>query len=255
MNAWQIIKRLFVVHKCASCRKILSMEHFDGCLCDECLRAYHVACTESCSECAGAARECGCQPKMLSDAGSLCLKKLFFYHADKEKEPQNRLIYFIKHHANTRAGRFVADELSKPLTKEMRELVGDELELKRAFAVVNVPRGRKAKLEYGFDHAADLSAAIAEALDIAYVPVIKRRFGGKEQKKLNASERKKNMKNILYADEKLSDSVKGRYVILFDDVVTTGTSMESCIKILRKLGVKGIICCCIATDVKKKKQR
>lgn len=255
MNAWQIIKRLFVVHKCASCRKILSVDNFDDALCTECMQGYRVASAESCPECSRSARECVCQPKLLSQAGSLCLRKLYFYHADNEKEPQNRLIYFIKHHSNLRASYFVANELRKPLLSEIDALIGynyDELE---NFVVVYVPRGRRARLEYGFDQSETIAFALAECLGLAYLPIIKRRFGGKEQKKLNAIERRRNMRNILYSDKKLQDSVKGKYVILFDDIVTTGTSMESCIKILRKLGAKGILCCCIATDLKKKKQR
>ena len=255
MNAWQIIKRLFVVHKCASCRKILSVDSFDEALCEDCLRAYHVACTESCSECSGSARECVCQPKLLSSAGSLCLRKLFFYHTDKEHEPQNKLIYFIKHHSSIRASRFIAAELRKPIMKEMSELSEVDGDINDMFVVVNVPRSIKSKLEHGFDHAENIGKAISDELGIKYLPVIKRKLGGKEQKKLNAAERRKNMRNLMYADKKFADTVRDKYVILFDDVVTTGTSMESCIKVLRKLGVKGVICCCIATDFKKKSRR
>lgn len=253
MNAWQMIKRLFVVHKCAACRRILSLDGFDDALCEDCLQAYRVASTESCPECFKSARECLCQPKLLSDVGSLGLRKLYFYHTDKESEPQNRLIYFIKHHSSARAQSFIASELYKLVSEEIKELVGCDHYEQDELIVVNVPRGRKAKLEYGFDHAAFVSIDIAGLLKVEYLPVIKRRAGGKEQKKLNAAERRRNMKNILYADPKLSDTVKDKCVILFDDVVTTGASMEGCVKILRKLGAKAIICCCIATDIKKKK--
>ena len=255
MNAWQTIKRLFVVHKCASCRKILSIERFEEALCEDCERAYRVACTESCPECAGSARECSCQPKMLSDAGSLCLRKLYFYHTDKENEPQNRLIYFLKHHTSYRAEFFIAMELHKIVLDEMGKLIGCAYYDKEDFVVVSVPRGRKAKLEYGFDHALNVAISLAGILKVECLPVVKRRHGGKEQKKLSAAERRKNMKNVMCADERFAEKIKGRYVILFDDVVTTGASMESCIKILRKMGAKGIICCCIAADLKKKKAR
>ena len=253
MSAREIIKRLFVVHKCAACRTILGGDSFDEALCPECKLAFRVASTESCPDCFRSALECTCQPKSLSSGGALCLRKLFFYHTDKEKEPQNRLVYFIKHHPALRASRFIASELWVLLRRELSDLIGDGIGEKAL--IVNVPRGRKAVLEYGFDQSAKICEELSNESGIQYFPAIKRKAGGREQKKLGAAERRKNINRLMYADPKYAESVKGRYVILFDDIVTTGASMESCLTVLRKMGAKGVICCCIAADIKKKRQR
>ena len=255
MNAWEIIKRLFVVHKCASCRKILGIDEYEQALCRDCTLAYQRAKTENCPDCLRAAFECTCQPRLLTTSGSLCMRKLFFYHPNKDKEPQNRLIYSLKRHPRMRATYLVAKELYSLVFGELCEIIERCESFSDAVAVVSVPRTKRAVLEYGFDQAVDISEVLADMMGVPYVPVIKRRAGGREQKKLSAAERRKNMKDSMFADPKYIDAVKGRYIVLVDDVVTTGSSMEACLKILRKMGVRGVICCCLAADANKKSRR
>ena len=253
MSFYEIAERLTQVHKCAACRTILDQKHFYAALCPRCEEMYRRAKTESCPQCFRSALECTCQPKMLSSAGSLCLRKLFFYYTDKENETQNRLLYFLKHQPNKRAERFVASELFPLVREELSALgVGDE---QNEAVIVNVPRGRKAVIENGFDQSERICKAFEEISHIPFVPALKRRIGGKEQKKLSAAERKKNMRSLIRGNEKYAEKIKGKYVILFDDVVTTGASIAACLPILRKMGAKGIICCSMASNMKKKMHR
>ena len=253
MNVWELTQRLFCVHKCAACRTILDQAHFYNALCPRCAESFGRAKIESCPECLRSAVECSCQPKMLIDGGSLCLRRLYFYSSDRENEPQNRLLYNLKRRTNARTEEFVARELYALVCQELDTLgienVNDEV------AIVNLPRGRRAVIEKGFDQSARICQALSRISSIPYLPAVKRRFGGKEQKKLNATERKKNMRSLMRPDMRYAEQIKGRYVILLDDVVTTGASMSSCLPILRKMGVRGVICCAVASDIKKKKQR
>ena len=253
MRFFEIVKRLTQIHKCASCRTILDQKHFYDALCPRCAEAYRRAKTESCPDCLRAAVECTCQPKMLSSSGSLCLRKLFFYYTDKENEAQNRLLYFLKHQPNKRAEAFVASELLPLVREELSALdVDDE---KNEAVIVNVPRGRKAVIENGFDQSERICRALGNASGIPFVPALKRRLGGKEQKKLTAADRKKNMRLLIKANDRYTSDIYGKYVILFDDVVTTGASIAACLPILRKMGAKGIICCTMASNMKKKMRR
>lgn len=252
MSFSYIARRLFLVHKCAACRRILSRDEFEGALCSECELAFRVATTESCPECLRSAIECACQPKMLSSSGSLCLRRLYFYHTGKEKAPVNRLLYFIKHNRLRRASQMIAEEMLKLVKKELDIL---EVEDYSANAViVNLPRGRKARALDGHDQSEEICKAMSLLSGIPYIPAIRRKWGGREQKKLNAAERRKNIKSLLVPREKHASDVSGRYVILVDDIVTTGASMAACLPILRKMGARGIICCCVASDCKKKKE-
>jgi ComF family protein len=59
-----------------------------------------------------------------------------------------------------------------------------------------------------------------------------------QSKLKNKSERLKNLKNCFWADEKL---IKDRNIILIDDVITTGTTMNEASKTLKSIGAKKII--------------
>lgn len=249
MRITELMKKLFTLHKCASCRRILSPEEFDRALCSECEAAYRVAVTEGCSACLRSAIECTCQPRMMSSGGSLCLRKLFFYHSDKADEPQNRLIYFLKRTPAKRAFGFLAGELWEMIRGELDPLGVDA---SSEAVITNIPRGRKARMLWGFDQSEEICKAISAQYGLPYAELIKRKRGGREQKKLNAAERRKNIKSLMRPNKRTADQAAGKYVILFDDIVTTGASMSACLPILRKMGVKGVICITLAADVKKK---
>lgn len=246
----ELLRKLFIIHKCASCRQILTFDRFDKAMCAKCESAYRVATTESCAQCFRSAIECTCQPKLLSDSGSLCFRKLFFYHTDKADEPQNRLIYLLKRTPAKRAFVFLADEMLGIIKNELEALGIDDVSTD--VVVTHLPRSRKARMLYGFDQSKEICRRISELSGIPYVELLHRRYGGKEQKKLNATQRRRNIKKLMRPRKGAFQSVCGKYVILIDDVVTTGASMSAGVPILRKMGVKGVICAAIAADVKKK---
>ena len=247
MGYFEHIKRIVKVRKCVSCRTVLSEKDFDEAFCPECRLSWQVALTQSCPECYGAATECSCMPSQLSSAGAITLRKLFFYNAKKEKEPQNRLVYYLKHQKSRRAACFAAKALSRAARQELETLGAETGNV----IAVNIPRGRRAALRYGFDQAQEVSEALARELGVAFCSPITRRFGGREQKTLNATQRKKNIKGLMSIKDEDAALVKGKYVLLFDDVVTTGASMAVSTSLLRRAGARGVICLALASEPKK----
>ena len=241
------LKRITALRKCVCCRSILSIDDFDRAFCSSCDLAWQAAKAQSCPECYGAASECSCMPRQLSSAGALTLRKLFFYSPKKENEAQNKLVYYLKHHKSRRASSYVACELSRLIEKEL-DILGVS---PKDVLIVNIPRGRRAVQNYGFDQSKEVCLALERLLGAKYCDAIKRRYGGKEQKKLNAAQRKNNIKKLMSLRKDAEPLIKGKYILLFDDVVTTGASMAVCVSILRKAGAKGILCFCIASDLKK----
>ena len=240
-------KRIIAVRKCVCCRSILSLDNFDEAFCSSCNLTWQTAKTENCPECYGAASECSCMPTQLSRAGALTLRKLFFYSAKKENEAQNKLVYYLKHHKSRRAADFAARELSRLIQKELDTLGVDAKDV----LLVNMPRGRSSVQSYGFDQSQEVCISLERRLGAKYCDAIKRKYGGKEQKKLNAAQRKKNISRLMSLRKGADELVKGRFVLLFDDVVTTGASMAACVSLLRRAGAKGILCFCLASEPKK----
>jgi predicted amidophosphoribosyltransferase len=55
---------------------------------------------------------------------------------------------------------------------------------------------------------------------------------------LKGQERRKSLKNIFVY--KSTISLKGKTIILVDDIITTGTTMQECAKVLRLAGAKKV---------------
>ncbi len=249
MSFSEYVKRLVFVHKCVGCGEIQGYADYFDALCPKCKKAIERAKAESCPECARSVWECTCQPKLLSGAGSLCLSKLYFYHTDKENEPQNRLIYFLKRNRNGRVVDYAAGELLALIERESHAF-GVELTAENA-VFLGVPRSRRAIAEHGIDQSRELCLAMSRLCEIAFVPYFRRNRKAREQKKLNSAQRKQNMKQSLLGDTRLDSKLADKYVILVDDVVTSGAGMAACIDILRKKKIRGVFCCALSADFKK----
>lgn len=181
-------------------------------------------------------------PKELCRTGMLCLRKLIFYRERRRKEPQNRLIYFLKKHPNRRMFRFLAGELLPLAEAELSALgLGEK---KEEAVLVPIPRGRKGRAEYGFDQAEFLCAELSRCLAVSVSPVIKRHLGGKEQKKMDRRNRFRNIRHLFWVSD--VSAVRGKCVLLVDDIVTTGASMAACTELLQKAGARAVIGLCMA---------
>ena len=143
------------------------------------------------------------------------------------------------------------------LTKEEFELLSlcdgqTDIEDSELFTV-NVPRKSATVSKYGHDQAALIAKALGSELGIPYYPIIKRRLGGKEQKKLTAKQRVKNIKSIFKIRKESSRcDYAGKCALLIDDVSTTGASFAAATELLIKSGVGKVICFSIATTPEKK---
>ena len=253
MTIKEFIHRYVVVHKCAGCSEILEYERSHEALCSTCKLAWNAAKTENCGNCFKEISECVCMPSQLSKAGAITLRRLFFYSSDHAGEPQNRLIYKLKNVKCKRYARFTASQLAPAIKEELKNLIDTESEdLSKKAVITFVPRSKKAVLSNGFDQSELICKELAKIVGIECLPAIKRRKSGKEQKTLTKAERFANTAELFELDYNFN--VSGKYVILFDDIVTTGASMTACVKTLRKGRAKGVLCFCIATD-KLKRQR
>lgn len=66
---------------------------------------------------------------------------------------------------------------------------------------------------------------------------------------LKKEEREKNLKRGFLVNKKYRDFVKGKKILLLDDVITTGATLENCAKALRKCGAEKITVLTIAKTV------
>lgn len=71
----------------------------------------------------------------------------------------------------------------------------------------------------------------------------------KTQTALNKKEREKNLENIFKINQKYIDLIKGKNILLIDDVITTGATLNNCAKVLKNVGCGKITIVTIAKTV------
>lgn len=119
--------------------------------------------------------------------------------------------------------------------------------LKKYDIIMPVPMYKKKKLERGYNQteliARELSKDLEIELDYKNLKKIK---NTKTQSKLTKAERKENIKNAFMI--KNTFRVEGKKIILFDDIYTTGSTLNECSRILKEAKVKEIAILTIAID-------
>ena len=100
-------------------------------------------------------------------------------------------------------------------------------------AIVPVPLYKTRKRERGYNQSEELSKALGQ---LYHIPVntellLRMRYTA-SQTRMSRVEREKNVKNAFYCPHKIQET----RILLVDDVITTGSTMEACIKVLKKAG-------------------
>jgi ComF family protein len=155
--------------------------------------------------------------------------------------PSNYLIYSLKQNNRSDVLAFLSEELA--------DAIKSSFDVDGKFVVTSVPRRKGAIVKFGYDHAKELARAVADILGVEYFEILKSE-SKKAQKSVFGVERQRNAK----FDYKCSDdfTLKGRTVILVDDIVTTGSSMANCATLLKGLRPKEIIGASLGTAYKDK---
>lgn len=104
--------------------------------------------------------------------------------------------------------------------------------------VTFVPLHPDSQKERGFNQSELLAKYIAEELNIPCEPLLKKVKKNKPQHTLPASARQKN---VMDAYRKVKSAhIKGRKILLVDDIVTTGFTLAECAKVLTEKGAEDI---------------
>lgn len=237
-----INKALFYISvpKCVLCKD--KLEYEDKGLCKNCLITYNAHKERNCPHCSNVLSRCFCSYDYLESHGIKNLVKLFRYSKTEESLPSNYLIYSLKQDNRYDVLSFLADELCDAICHSIDISNGE-------YVITNVPRRKKAIVSFGYDHSMELAKAVSKRLDIPYIEVLRSK-SKKAQKTVFGNDRMKNAKFDYKCDD--SFSLKGKSVILIDDIITTGSSMSNCATLIKGLRPKRIIGACLGTAFKEK---
>lgn len=154
----------------------------------------------------------------------------FFF--SKEGKVQH-LIHELKYKGNKEAGVFLGQELGKTL-KEAPLFQGVDY-------LIPVPLHPKKEKQRGYNQSLMIAQGIAEVTDIQIGDgFLVRSVNTATQTHKNKEERWQNVKDIF--ELRHPERLEGKYVLLIDDVLTTGATMEACA--MKLSSVSGITISC-----------
>ena len=135
--------------------------------------------------------------------------------------------------------------LAKSLGPFLASFVGERLNGMDDLLVMPVPLHPKRLRERGFNQSLLLARHVASQLDVDLDFLSLRRIRYTQpQTGLKKDQRRKNVRKAFgLMDPKV---VKGRTVILVDDVTTTGNTLNECARILKRAGAEHIYCAVLA---------
>ncbi len=151
--------------------------------------------------------------------------------------PLRKALHSLKYKNNLAMGIFFAKSLA-----EMVRQLGWQIDL-----VVPVPLSRRHFQQRGYNQASIISSSLAKELSLPHHShLIKRIKETESQISLDVNKRFTNLMDAFYANPA---KLKERKILLVDDVITTGATMQNCTIALQKAGTDQVYCLSVARTI------
>ncbi len=123
----------------------------------------------------------------------------------------------------------------------------------KADLVTGVPMGKRKMRDRGHNQADILAKCIGEYLDISVGKNVLHKIDTEEeQHHFSEEERAERVRDLFYGS---NTDLSGKTVILCDDVMTTGSTVNRCAELLKEMGAEKVIVCVSAVTKLDKSQR
>lgn len=217
-----VLRDLFFPPECAACGELIEAFREDGeIFCPACGKAWDTAVREAAA---------------LADEGRVYLVGYRTGHTDGVPE---RLIYRLKHARDARVFAAVSAALAEKVSARLLSEGVDPADA----VILYTPRRASAVAKDGFDQAKLLASGVAKAMGAVCLPALARVGGRHEraQKELDAEARRREAGKAYRLREKLVPTLRGRTVVLVDDLRTTGSTLDACAALLLSAGAARVL--------------
>lgn len=165
----------------------------------------------------------------------------FSLFAFREGDNFSKIIYQLKYGGMKRLGIYLGEKLGIELQNHLK-VNGLTFDL-----LIPVPLFKTKVRERGFNQSDFICIGINKKLNIKFSPhLVTRVRHTKTQTKLNREDRIRNMKDAFKINKKCENEIYGKRVILVDDVVTTGSTINEVIKVIEEKGCNDVMTCVLA---------
>lgn len=233
------VEAFFPWNTCLLCGKTGCLEH---CLCSECSRK--LAALDRCAVCGCffAFKSASAEPRLCSACANEPKNYIdAFYSALPYVGYPRQYILALKYRDKRAYAKPLGKCLAAALQKE--NVVADY--------VAAVPLHSNRLAERGYNQAELLAETTAGFLGIKYLPdVLKRHKETKVQHKLSFAERKDNLTRA-FSPGRHGGKIKGKTVLLIDDIMTSGSTVMNCAVVLKELGAAKVYAAAVASHLER----
>ena len=158
-----------------------------------------------------------------------------------QKSDFEKIIHHLKYSGMKDLGVFLGEHLAGYVKLEIEEQ-------KESYDyIIPVPLHKTKVRERGYNQSEYIVKGLSGVLNIPFLfDVINRKLYTKSQTKLTLLERQKNILGAFAFNNSYNEKLKDKNIILLDDVITTGATVNECIKVLREAGVNKIFAVSLA---------
>ena len=152
-----------------------------------------------------------------------------------ESSPIQQIIHHLKYRGMKRIGIFLGELIGKELEKDSHK------SLNEFDYIVPVPLYKTKLRERGYNQSDFLCKGLKNILKVEIInDLVNRTRHTKSQTKLTMSERIENVKDAFEINKKYQGTLLDKKIIVVDDVITTGSTLNEVIKVLREENVSKI---------------
>ena len=138
--------------------------------------------------------------------------------------------------------RRLAEPLGRAMARRWREVAG------AGDLLVHVPVHASRLRERGYDQAELLAVAAGRDLGLPVVRALERRRATVRQSELDRTARADNLADAFAVRDAARDAVRGRWVVLVDDVMTTGATLSEAASVLMRAGTVAVSALTLARE-------
>ncbi len=227
-------------NQCLACAKIIDD---DGLFCNEDWQKLKFITTPKCAICSQPfAFDMGLEEKLICPA---CLENrpsfddsIIIFHYN---EPLKKAIGDLKYRDNINLSKKFAQLLVNKLKNEAQNYD----------LIIAVPLHKKRLQHRKFNQSILLARFISKAFKhLKFHPdILLRTKNTKSQVSLSQKDRMQNLRNIFEINAKYKNEILGKKILLIDDVMTTGATLDNCSQALKKAGAKHVTAVTIAKNI------
>ncbi len=225
----KFILDLLLPNRCPCCDKFIKWDKF---ICEDCISKIEYTGNDVCNKCGKS--DCICQDDILYYDGCITIG----YYDGVVKDG----IFSFKYNRGLNFIKYFADKI---YTKLNETGIANQIDI-----ITSVPMTHSSKSERGYNQAYEISKVISKAINKPCLEkILIKQYDNVSQHSLSSDDRREAVKGLFISNKK--HNIKGKTILLCDDVLTTGSTINECCRILKNNGAIRVFCVTIATTQKK----